>query len=99
MILYGRIISKLVGNENNCRVWPRALSMLEPDEVKVSCPVLRGLGAGNSPRPPDTTPHIFIVGRKKFSAIYKRIYKLSRPQTGRLDYKQLQNIYEKEPEE
>jgi hypothetical protein len=24
---------------------------------------------------------------------------LSRPQTGRLDYKQLQNIYEKEPEE
>ncbi len=28
------------------------LPMLEPDEVKVSCPVLRGLGAGNSPRLP-----------------------------------------------
>ena len=26
--------------------------MLEPDEVKVSCPVLRGLGTGNSPRLP-----------------------------------------------
>ncbi len=24
--------------------------MLEPDEVKISRPVLRGLGAGNSPR-------------------------------------------------
>ena len=28
-------------------------SMLEPCEVKVSCTVLRGLGAGNSPRLPD----------------------------------------------
>ena len=35
------------------------LSMLEPDEVKVSCPVLRGLGAGNSPRPPDMIPLIW----------------------------------------
>jgi hypothetical protein len=37
-------------------VWPHALSMLEPDEVKVSCPVLRGLGAGNSPRLPGISP-------------------------------------------
>jgi len=29
------------------------LSMLEPDEVKVSSPVLRGLGDGNIPRLPD----------------------------------------------
>ena len=31
--------------------WP--LEMLEPCAVKVACTVLRGLGAGNSPRPPD----------------------------------------------
>ncbi|WP_207689794.1 hypothetical protein [Desulfonema limicola] len=29
------------------------LSLLEPDEVKVSSPVLRGLGDGNIPRLPD----------------------------------------------
>jgi hypothetical protein len=44
-----RVISN---NENNCRVWQHALSMFEPDEVKISCPVLRGLGTGNSPRLP-----------------------------------------------
>jgi hypothetical protein len=32
--------------QKQLRVWPHALSMLEPDEVKVSRPVLRGLGAG-----------------------------------------------------
>jgi len=32
--------------------------MLEPDEVKVSRPVLRGLGAGNSPRLPGDKPLI-----------------------------------------
>jgi hypothetical protein len=46
-----RVISS---NENNCRVWQHALAMLEPDEVKISCPVLRGLGTGNSPRLPGT---------------------------------------------
>ena len=40
--------------EINCRVFNYALTMLEPYEVKVSCTVLRGLGAGNSPRLPDT---------------------------------------------
>jgi hypothetical protein len=53
MILYGLTILKPVGNENNCWVWQHALSMLEPDEVKISRPVLRGLGTGNSPRLPD----------------------------------------------
>jgi hypothetical protein len=51
-MILGRTILKLVENENNCRVWPHALSMLEPDEVKISRPVLRGLGTGNSPRLP-----------------------------------------------
>ncbi len=37
----------------DCRVSQDTLTTLEPDEVKVSCPVLRGLGAGNSPRLPD----------------------------------------------
>ena len=40
----------------DCRVSKDALLMLEPDEVKVSCPVLRGLGAGNSPRLPGVSP-------------------------------------------
>jgi len=35
--------------------------MLEPDEAKVSRPVLRGLGTGNSPRLPDISPVIFSV--------------------------------------
>ena len=35
--------------------------MLEPDEVKVSCPILRGLGAGNSPRLPGGEPLILVV--------------------------------------
>ena len=37
---------------SDCRVSKDALPMFEPDEVKVSRPVLRGLGAGNSPRLP-----------------------------------------------
>ena len=37
------------GINRYCRVLKRTLSMLEPYEVKVSCTVLRGLGAGNSP--------------------------------------------------
>ncbi len=61
MILYGRTILKLVGNEDNCRVWQHALSMFEPDEVKVSCPVLRGLGTGNSPRLPGGKPQMFAL--------------------------------------
>ncbi len=36
------------------------LSMLEPYEVKVSRTVLRGLGAGNSPRLPDV--HRAVAG-------------------------------------
>ena len=36
------------------------LSMLELCEVKVSCTVLRGLGAGNSPRLPDV--HRAVAG-------------------------------------
>ena len=60
-ILYGQTISKLVGNENNCRVWQHALSRLEPCEVKVSRGVLRGLGAGNSPRLPGDEPLIWGV--------------------------------------
>ncbi|MCD4723135.1 MAG: hypothetical protein K8S13_25240, partial [Desulfobacula sp.] len=43
-------------------------SMLEPDEVKVSRPVLRGLGAGNSPRLPGAMPQIF-----KFTAAAPRL--------------------------
>jgi len=35
--------------------------MFEPDEVKVSRPVLRGLGAGNSPRLPGDKPQMFKV--------------------------------------
>ena len=38
----------------NCRVFNYTLPMLEPYEVKVSRTVLRGLGAGNSLRLPDT---------------------------------------------
>jgi hypothetical protein len=38
MTPYGRTISNLVENENNSRVWPHALSMLEPDKVKISRP-------------------------------------------------------------
>ena len=60
-ILHGGTISKPVGNKDNCRVWQHALSMLEPDEVKVSRPVLRGLGAGNSPRLPGDKPQMFGV--------------------------------------
>ncbi|MBT3424191.1 MAG: hypothetical protein HN431_15425 [Bacteroidetes bacterium] len=46
-----------------------ALPMLEPDEVKVSCPVLRGLGAGNSPRLPGDKPLIWDVDSSDFKAI------------------------------
>jgi predicted ATPase len=42
------------GINRYCRVLKRTLSMLEPYEVKVSRTVLRGPGAGNSPRLPDT---------------------------------------------
>jgi hypothetical protein len=43
----------------DCRVSQDALPMFEPDEVKVSRPVLRGLGAGNSPRLPGGKPQMF----------------------------------------
>ena len=33
-----------------------AFERLEPDDVKVSSPVLRGRGAGNSPLLPDADP-------------------------------------------
>jgi hypothetical protein len=36
-----------------------ALPMFEPDEMKVSRPVLRGLLAGNSPWLPGDKPQIF----------------------------------------
>jgi hypothetical protein len=39
--------------------------MLEPCEVKVSCGVLRGLGAGNSPWLPGVKPQMFKVRCKK----------------------------------
>ena len=45
----------------DCRVSQDALPMFEPDEVKVSRPVLRGLGAGNSPRLPGDKPQMFKV--------------------------------------
>jgi hypothetical protein len=35
--------------------------MLEPDEAKVSRPVLRGLGTGNGPRLPDSSRLFEIV--------------------------------------
>ena len=52
------------------RVSQDALPMLEPDEVKVSCPVLRGLGAGNSPRLPGISPVmlVFMVAEHHCSA-------------------------------
>jgi len=45
----------------DCRVLKDALPMFEPDEVKVSRPVLRGLGAGNSPRLPGGKPQILYI--------------------------------------
>jgi hypothetical protein len=47
--VYNRVPWKAVFD---CRVSQDALPMLEPDEVKISCPVLRRLGTGNSPRLP-----------------------------------------------
>ena len=46
---------------SDCRVSKDALPMFEPDEVKVSRPVLRGLGAGNSPRLPGDKPQMFTL--------------------------------------
>ena len=43
----------------DCRVSQDALPMFEPNEVKVSRPVLRGLEAGNSPRLPGDKPQMF----------------------------------------
>jgi hypothetical protein len=44
-------------NDTNSRVFPEgmALEMLEPCAGKLARTVLRGLGAGNSPRLPDGT--------------------------------------------
>ena len=54
-----RIQPRTVKAVSNCRVLKDALLMLEPDEVKISRPVLRGLGAGNSPRLPGISPVMF----------------------------------------
>ena len=43
------------------------MEMLEPCAVKVACTVLRGLGAGNSPRPPDG--YISIMNSKNIFRI------------------------------
>jgi len=45
--------------------------MLEPDEVKVSRPVLRGLGAGNSPRLPGGKPLIWEDYASKYIEPWK----------------------------
>jgi hypothetical protein len=49
----------------DCRVSKDALPMFEPDEVKVSRPVLMGLGAGNSPRLPGGKPQMFALLKGK----------------------------------
>ena len=50
---------------SDCRVSQDALPMFEPDEVKVSRPVLRGLGAGNSPRLPGDKTSMFKFRHQK----------------------------------
>ena len=45
-------IAKVVQQNDRVSSMPRmAFEGLEPCDGKLSCPVLRGLGAGNSPRP------------------------------------------------
>jgi len=51
--------------------------MLEPDGVKVACPVLRGLGAGNGLRLLDINKYVShitseLVGRKKEEILFSR---------------------------
>jgi len=55
----------------DCRVLKDALPMFEPDEVKVSRPVLRGLGAGNSPRLPGGKPLIWEDYASKYIEPWK----------------------------
>jgi hypothetical protein len=44
------------------------LPILKPDEVKVSRPVLRGLGAGNSPWLPGISPVMFNYTGPNFAS-------------------------------
>ena len=63
------------GINRYCRVLKRTLSMLEPYEVKVSRTVLRGLGAGNSPRLPDAPEASSFLAFAIFS-IKRRFYEV-----------------------
>ena len=65
------------GSEHN-RAVPQGLplEMLEPCAAKVACTVLRGLGAGNSPRlPDDKTAYndgaALLLGERKQSAPHR----------------------------
>jgi len=52
----GYIILRIAGYSQ--KEWP--FEMLEPCAVKVACTVLRGLGAGNSPRLPDSSVSSYL---------------------------------------